>query len=229
MNAAGQNNQVRGRSSRRRRAMDERAILDRIIGPGMLDDVVAAFSGTLLADPRYTWSASVARKGEVIEIVGSVFCGEQPIGRFSRRLQYAKGLAQAWHEVLEIADAHQRRGIATAHYRRCLAFYDRVGISRVTLDAAGVGPFVWPRFGFDLAVHMQREQVRSRIVEAEIEPVPALDSLLAPAVVDIKIEGDPLGARALAAVARASHGSLRMVLDLRDPRQRAVLVKRGIL
>jgi hypothetical protein len=209
--------------------VDERAILDRIIGTATLAGVAAAFTGSLEADPRYTWSATVVRKGHVIAIEGAIFCGAEQIGRFVRRLHYAKGSAQAVHEILEIDDVHRRRGIATGHYRKCVQFYDRVGIHPVTLDAADMGPFIWPIFGFDLIKHVHRERLRALLLHQEIAPVPSLNDLLAPAVVRIVIDGKPVGLKTLLDLARLTQGTLPMSLNLADPRQRASLEARGIL
>jgi hypothetical protein len=215
--------------------MTEREILNRIIGPdATLADVEAAFTGDRAPEYRnYTWRARVRLRGEVISIEGNIYNGTDDIGHFTRRLYYERKFARATHEILEIERAHHRRGIALAQYRRFMPFYDRVGIRYVHMDAAGMGPFVWPTFGFDLARRSQRQRLRAILRQWGLDQLPLPEPLLAPGVVDISIPGNSeIGSQAmieLRYLAEEGGEALPMTLDLQDEAQRSILTNMGIL
>jgi hypothetical protein len=220
------------RRDKRGAKMTEREILNRIIGPdATLADVEAAFTGDRAPEYRnYTWHASAKLRGHVISIEGAIFDQFAEIGHFIRRLYYEKGCARAKHEILEIARDHHRCGIALAMYRAILPFYDAVGIRFIHLDAAGMGPFVWPDFGFELERRKQKEQLLALLRAAGIEPLPLIESLYAAEVVDIEVDGEPnFGGRIMAQLGHAAEDrgqSLPMFLDLSNQAQRAILEKK---
>lgn len=214
----------------------DREVIARIIGDSAsLADVRDAFTGELdnPQHARYRWSANVSLDGEIIGIIGEISHDETAVGRFSRRLYYEHGAARAAHDILEIEQGHRRRGIAFAHYAKCLRFYDAVGIRFVHLRAAGMGPFVWPAFGFDLEKARHHDRLLSLLRREGIDPLPDSGSVLAIRVIDIATEDDAeIGAVALAKLGRLAEDDgepLPMVLDLRHPIQRALLENRGIL
>jgi len=211
-----------------------RIALDRILGPGIgLADVAAAFSGSLEPEYRYRWTARASLRGEIIAIEGEIVDGEIDVGRFARRLLYEREAAHAQHEILEIARSHRRFGIALAQYRACFAFYERIGIRTVRLDADGMGIYVWPSFGFDLTRRSQRERLRALLRRHDVSPLPPAEMLLAPRVVDMVPDGDlSFGSRIMEAFGQAcreSHEAVPMSLDLSCPAQRELLALRGIL
>jgi hypothetical protein len=90
--------------------MTERETLDRIIGKSAtMADVVAAFSGAHPEVAAYAWTATAELRGEIIAIEGIVLANGYEVGRFSRRLGYAKGVGQAIHEIMEIERPHWKR------------------------------------------------------------------------------------------------------------------------
>lgn len=213
-----------------------REVLARIIGDSAsLADVANAFTGELDSAQHagYRWTANVSVDGEVIGISGEIFHDATAIGRFARRLYYEHGAARAAHDILEIDQGHRRRGIAFAHHAKCLRFYDAVGIRFVHLRAAGMGPFVWPAFGFDLEKTRHHQRLLSLLRREGIDPLPAAGPVLAIRVLGIATEDDAeIGAIALAELGRLAENDgepLPMVLDLRHPIQRALLENRGIV
>jgi hypothetical protein len=211
--------------------MTDREILDRIIGnASSIADVVDAFSGSHPALATYTWMATAELRGEIIDIDGLIFEAGREVGHFSRRLFYARNMRQAFHEIMELERPHRDRDIAKHHYGRLLRFYDRVGIRYVSMKAEGEGPFIWPTFGFDFTRPKHREMLLRILREWEVEPLPSLESILAPQVVSIGTDVSPtLGAEAIRELARRADEALPMRLDLVEEAQRAYLRNRGIL
>jgi hypothetical protein len=211
--------------------MTDREILDRIIGrAATIADIVAAFSGTHPELSAYTWTATAEVRGEIIGIEGVILESGREIGRFSRRLGYAKGVGQAIHEIMEIERPHRDRDIAKYHYTSVLGFYDRVGIRYVSMDAEGEGPVIWSTFGFDFTRSQHREMLLKILREWEVAPLPDPASILAPQVVIIGTEDSPtLGAEAIEELAKRADEPLPMGLDLLNGIQRAYLRNRGIL
>lgn len=211
--------------------MTERETLDRIIGKvATIADVVAAFSGAHPEVADYAWTATAELRGEIIAIEGIILANGHEVGRFSRRLGYAKGVGQAIHEIMEIERPHRDHDIAKYHYTSVLGFYDRVGIRYVSMEAEGEGPVIWSTFGFDFTRAQHREMLLKILREWEVAPLPDLASILAPQVVIISTEDSPtLGAEAIEELAKRADEPLPMGLDLLNGIQRAYLRNRGIL
>ncbi len=215
--------------------MTDSEVLCRLIGPNTtLNDVVAVFSGSGWFEGRwYTWTSTAELRGEVIAIEGTIQSGVQTIGRFSRRIVYEQKAARAIHEIIEIDDEgdHRDRGIAMAHYRSAIQFYDRVGIRSISLVATAMGIFVWPTFGFDLSSIVQRERLLALLKKAGVEAEDlTTESVLAPQVVDIVLDGDDVGSQVLIRLMELEFAhEVPMILDLANPVQRLYLEKRGIL
>jgi hypothetical protein len=162
---------------------------------------------------------------------GLIYLDDAVVGDFSRRLYYEKNRARAYHDIMEIALAHRGKRIAFHHYRKAIAFYERIGIEYVDMSAEAEGPLVWATFGFDLSKNQHRDMLMKIVRDLEIvlpEPFPS-ELPLAPYVAAWRTDDAPnIGMRAIRTLADKA-GALPMHLDLRDPWQRRLLRNRGIL
>lgn len=202
----------------------------RILGETRLAEVEEAFSGHHPGNPKYSWRATAKIHGETVAIEGLIFFNQTDVGRFSRRLYFQSNRPRAYHEILELTDEHQSRGIAREHYTKVIRFYDSLRVRFIELSAESTGVIIWPQLGFDLSHAPHRQRLMRILREWDVEPLPDPESVLAPIVVDIGTTEEPtLGEEALYELADRVGEGLPMVLDLDHPLQRAFLENRGIL
>jgi len=146
-----------------------------------------------------------------------------------RTLLYAHNCSRARHDIMELQTPHRDKRNAYYHYRKAIHFYDRIGITKVELMAAGFGPVRWPQFGFDIKRRFHKERLRRILKDANYTPLPAdpMD-LFAPDVAFTRRKRDLIGLKALEELGQVAE-PISMYLDLNDQRQRRVLDERGIL
>ena len=141
--------------------------LERLIDGEPLRVVEEAFSGTNPDKPEYSWSASASVRGETIRVEGEIFFRGRKIGWFVRQLVYERGGRRAKHDIIEMEEfdhvdegvKHRRTRVAYYHYKKAIEFYDRFGFKGVDLDAAGMGPFIWPQLGANLVRLHHKERL----------------------------------------------------------------------
>jgi hypothetical protein len=201
-----------------------------LLNPGTtLDDVTAAFSGTHPDRPEYSWRATTAIRGEDILIEGNFYLeGTEEIGQFERRLTWGKGARRAIHALIEIYGEHKNSGLANHHFLKIFDFYRLHGYAEIRLEAAGLGPRVWPQFGFEIASPTIRERLlgllkRKGVREADT-PIP--DGLFAAWAASREIGDRMVGLETLDLLYRLTNSEISMYFDLANPDQLRIIESR---
>lgn len=82
-------------------------------------------------------------KGHILDPKGKV------AGEFTRWIMNDNGSLVATHELLDISERHQGKGLADRFNARAITVYQELGVDRVVLDAAlDLGGYAWARQGF---------------------------------------------------------------------------------
>ncbi len=154
------------------------------------------------------------------------------VGKFVRKLQYANNAFAVHHGILEIEISYWRRGIAKGHYRRAFSLYrDILNVTRVTMDAKFMGPYVWGDFGFEFSPEDWDLMMRrfDQIHQTHCGAAAAYYRETATGLRHYRAEdGFAIGEEAIRAV-HAARGTLKMVLNFNDSRSTQVLIDKGIL
>jgi hypothetical protein len=97
--------------------------------------------------------------GGSILVKAFIYFRGQPLGFVQRRLLFARRMAI--HEMLIINSVFRGRGLNLALLLKSFAFYDRLGLEQVYLEAGlATGRWHWARVGFDFARDVDRQAVR---------------------------------------------------------------------
>lgn len=104
-------------------------------------DALGEIQGPRTASLRATWAS--ARFGVTIQ---------QPIGtapvELFRTFQKKAGELVVHHDLLRLPEALQGAGIGKRLIAAQVLAYERIGVSRIDLDAAWIGRYYWPKLGF---------------------------------------------------------------------------------
>jgi len=203
--------------------------LGRIIGPCTLDDVGIAYTLAHSERPEYTSDVIISLGRDRVQIDGEIKCNGSLVGHFERRLLYAKGFAQARHEIIELEVAHRDRDVARFHLTQAIRFYDAAGIRFVFLEAGGDGVWLWPAFGFDLRKAKHKDRLWKIMLEKGFPSEAKPERLYAADIVTSTLHGATIGADCMKELARLETQDIPMFLDLRDETHRNFLVNSGIL
>ncbi len=149
-----------------------------------------------------------------------------------RTLSLKRGKLMVKHDLFLIDEAFQGQGLGKRVLRRQFEEYARLGVSRIDIDPAWKGKYVWPRMGFTLADSkdwpMVQQRFREYLTSEGVEGASAIVSQLKN-VQDIalaQIDGKPHGKEFL--LGFRGLPSLKMRLDPRDPGYRYLLRYLGL-
>lgn len=105
-----------------------------------------------------------ARKEAVTIGAGIVDAEKNTVGTFSREFTRAAGELNVSHAAFFIEEQFQNAGIGRALFNAQIDAYVKLGIDRVSLEAAEVGKYVWTKAGFEWT---SADQVASTLVKLE--------------------------------------------------------------
>jgi hypothetical protein len=109
-------------------------------------------------------------------------------------------------------------------------FYAARGYRYVHLDADGIGPVIWPQFGFDLTARDHKARLRKTLQETGVPYLlndPA--DIFAPHIATIRSGDIPIGLNALTKLRHQAARPLPMFIDMENPIQKAHITELGLL
>ena len=156
-----------------------------------------------------------------IVVEGKFFCRTcgLEVGNFVRWIEEdAREGVVVKHQVIEVAKDYRRKKIAWEHYKRAFAFYRSIGVSRVSLDANELGPYVWPSFNFNFNErewkHMMLAWEQTWVVAGY--EVPRWPSTAYELTYMVGPSGDQIGEQIIREVHAGLGGGLKMNIDFND-------------
>ena len=156
-------------------------------GATTLDELREAFCFDHTYNGKYFEARATVTIGTEndIEVRGTFRCtnvAPEKAGHFYRRF-YRKGAnLRVHHAIIYVEEPHRDHDLATVHYGRLLAYYAKIGVGCVEMEANQDGPTVWPGFAFSLSRPDQRdryEQLLKRELNKYLEPEETLELLKA--------------------------------------------------
>lgn len=98
-----------------------------------------------------TATVSVYSSRDSVTVEGIYRQGSSYVGEVRRRFWQSSDGPEVYHAYFKLNDTLQGKGTATAVLRDAFETYEKLGVRKVTLTAAWIGRYTWPRMGFRFA------------------------------------------------------------------------------